>query len=315
MLRAPDMGLWQGRDDAAEGADARRWHQCVTPWTPDSAHGIALLGFGCDAGVTRNGGRPGAAQAPDALRRALANLAWHVPRPVFDAGDVVCEGDELEAAQADYAAQARRLLDAGQRVIGLGGGHEIAWAAWRGLSAHLGPAARIGIVNIDAHFDLRHAPQPNSGTPFLQIAEDCRARGRPFDYLVLGISELANTAALFATARQWGVQFRTDAAMTPRHAAEVAAQLRDFCAGVDAIYLTVCLDALPMHTAPGVSAPAAFGVELEMVEHVVLAALASGKLRLADVAELCPPNDLGDRTARVAARLVARLAGSATPAA
>jgi formiminoglutamase len=313
MLRPADMSPWHGRNDAAEGADALRWHQRVTPWTPASEHGIALLGFGCDAGVTRNGGRPGAAQAPDALRRALANLAWHVPQPVFDAGDIVCEGDALEAAQTVYSAQAARLLDAGQRVIGLGGGHEIAWASWRGLAAHLGPDARIGIINIDAHFDMRHAPRPNSGTPFLQIAEDCRAHGRPFDYLVLGISELANTAALFATAQEWGVRMRTDAEMTPRHATEVAAQVRDFCAGVDAIYLTVCLDALPMHTAPGVSAPAAFGVELEMVEQVVLVALASGKLRLADVAELCPPNDLGDRTARVAARLVARLAGSVTP--
>jgi formiminoglutamase len=309
------MSLWHGRNDAAEGADALRWHQRVTAWTPTSERGIALLGFGCDAGVTRNGGRPGAAQAPGALRRALANLAWHMPLPVFDAGDIVCEGDALESAQTAYSAQAARLFDAGQRVIGLGGGHEIAWAAWRGLAAHLGPDARIGIINIDAHFDLRHAPRPNSGTPFLQIAEDCRAHGRPFDYLVLGISELANTAALFATAQEWGARFRTDVEMAPRHAAEVTTEVQEFCAGKDAIYLTVCLDALPMHVAPGVSAPAAFGVELDMVEQVVLAALASGKLRLADVAELCPPNDLGDRTARVAARLVARLAGSGTPGA
>lgn len=32
------------------------------------------MGFACDEGVKRNAGRPGAAGAPDALRKALANI-------------------------------------------------------------------------------------------------------------------------------------------------------------------------------------------------------------------------------------------------
>jgi formiminoglutamase len=134
----------------------------------------------------------------------------------------------------------------------------------------------------------------------------------PFEYLVLGIAELANTAALFATARELRVRFRTDTLMRARHEDAIAIEVRDFCASVDAIYLTVCLDALPMQVAPGVSAPAAMGVAPPIVEHVLRCALTSGKVRLADIAELCPPNDLGDRTARMAARLVAMLAASST---
>jgi arginase family enzyme len=34
-------------------------------------------GFECDEGVKRNQGRPGAVQAPDVLRKALANMASH----------------------------------------------------------------------------------------------------------------------------------------------------------------------------------------------------------------------------------------------
>ncbi len=312
MLKPADMSIWQGRADAAEGPLAQRWHQQVRHWNPAQAqHGdVVLLGFACDAGVVRNGGRPGAAQGPQALRRSLANLAWHVPQAVRDAGDVACEDDALEAAQDAYTDMAARLLAAGQRVIGLGGGHEIAWASWRVLAGQLPPQQRIGIVNVDAHFDLREAPQGNSGTPFRQIAAACKATGRSFDYLVLGISELANTAALFTAARQLGVRWCCDSDTTPHKEAEVLAMLAGFCAGVDQIYFTICLDVLPAQTAPGVSAPAALGVEPVLVERIARAVLATGKLAIADVAELSPPHDPDGRTARVAARLVARLAGS-----
>lgn len=61
-------------------------------------------------------------------------MAAHDVRPVDDLGDVACEGDALEAAQDAYAAAASTALSAGSLVIGLGGGHEIAWASYLGLS-------------------------------------------------------------------------------------------------------------------------------------------------------------------------------------
>ena len=61
---------------------------------------------------------------------------------------------------------------------------------------------------------------------------------------------------------------------------------------------------------PGVSAPAAHGVALETVEAVLDAVAASGKLRLADIAELNPALDIDQRSARVAARLAARIANN-----
>jgi formiminoglutamase len=48
-------------------------------------------------------------------------------------------------------------------------------------------------------------------------------------------------------------------------------------------------------------------VALEVVEPILDLVAASGKLRLADIAELNPAHDIDGRTARVAARLVARL--------
>lgn len=309
MHHSPDMKLWQGRHDD-EGERALRWHEQVRPIHAAAPHGAVLLGFACDAGVVRNQGRPGAVEGPAELRRALGNLAWQHGRPVYDAGDVRCEGDMLEAAQAEYAAVVEKLLAEGHLPIGLGGGHEIAWAAWQGLArwaARQERIPRVGVLNFDAHFDLRAAPRGNSGTPFRQIAEDCLARGWDFRYGVLGIAQPSNTEALFDRARELGVVFRLDEEMRPGEVDHIASTLHVFLADVDWLYLTICLDVLPAAYAPGVSAPAALGVDPFVVEAILDIVKTSGKIRLADVAELNPRLDEDQRTSRLAARLVWRL--------
>lgn len=85
MYPAPDMSLWQGRIDSQEGADARRWHQWMRPYADDAEAASVLLGFASDEGVRRNQGRQGARHGPPALRRALANLAWHGEQAIYDA--------------------------------------------------------------------------------------------------------------------------------------------------------------------------------------------------------------------------------------
>ncbi|HCF1768247.1 TPA: formimidoylglutamase [Pseudomonas aeruginosa] len=306
MYPAPDMSLWQGRIDSQEGADARRWHQWMRPYADDAEAASVLLGFASDEGVRRNQGRQGARHGPPALRRALANLAWHGEQAIYDAGDIVA-GDDLEAAQECYAQRVADLLARGHRVVGLGGGHEIAYASFAGLARHLSRherLQRIGILNFDAHFDLRHAERASSGTPFRQIAELCQASDWPFAYCCLGISRLSNTAALFDQAQRLGVRYLLDRQLQPWNLERSEAFLDSFLQSVDHLYLTVCLDVLPAAQAPGVSAPSAHGVEMPVVEHLVRRAKASGKLRLADIAELNPQLDSDQRTARIAARLV-----------
>jgi formiminoglutamase len=60
----PDMSVWTGRVDTADGPNALRWHQMVKPLAADSPPGIVLIGFACDEGVRRNGGRVGAKDGP-----------------------------------------------------------------------------------------------------------------------------------------------------------------------------------------------------------------------------------------------------------
>ncbi|BEV71959.1 MULTISPECIES: formimidoylglutamase [unclassified Paludibacterium] len=301
---------WHGRCDQEESGFARRWHEEISE-VNDTRPGVALVGFACHAGVVRNHGRAGAEAGPRALRRALSNVPLSGPCALYDAGDVFCHGDQLEAAQEAFAHSVSHLLVNGHRVIGLGGGHEIALASFSGLlnACQQGGEARpkIGIVNFDAHFDLRAGARGSSGTPFRQISERCARDGVDFNYHCFGISRFANTAALFARARELGVQWREDEQLTLLDLPAAQAELQAFAASVDHLYLTICLDVLPPALAPGVSAPAARGVELAVLEPLLDTAVASGKLKLFDLAELNPELDQDMRTARIAARLAARV--------
>lgn len=305
--------LWTGRTDTEEARPALRWHQqmqCLDlrQPLPDLQGNLALLGFACDAGVTRNKGRAGAAQGPDALRSALANASCDAI-DLYDAGTVLCEGDGLEAAQASLGQHLARLRAAGSRPVVLGGGHEVAWASFQGLMPELnGP--RLGIINFDAHLDLRNpVPAGSSGTPFRQIGDWCAANGQAFHYLVLGVNPSANTSALFDYARAHRVHWIEDTELEAGPLSEALAQIEHFIQAVDALYLTVCLDVFNAASAPGVSAPAALGLSpartLLVFKTLLATARRLGKpVWLLDIAELNPRFDKDGQTARLAARLV-----------
>lgn len=310
---AESLEGWSGRVDLPEDASTRRWHQWVRPAADAAAPGIALLGFASDEGVRRNHGRVGAAEGPAALRKMLSNLPALDDTPLYDAGTVACADGDLEAAQQRYAQTMATLLDAGHFAVGLGGGHEIAFATWQGLALHLREKRpRVAIVNIDAHFDLRKQAQASSGTPFLQAIEHAHSMGLPLTYLVYGISRAANTRVLFDTADALGVHYVCDDALgvldLPARIAELQAKLAE----VDLVYLTIDIDGLPHAMAPGVSAPAARGVPMDIVEPLLDAVAATGKLAVMDVAELSPPLDRDNVTARVAARLIHRVSHAVT---
>jgi formiminoglutamase len=310
---------WTGRNDGPDPADAR-WWQVVAPLTaagpgfglqdavPAEIRPAVLLGFCSDEGVRRNHGRPGAVAGPAALRTALSSLAVHSPRILRDAGDVVVLDGKLEEAQQRAGQAVTALLDAGFLTVLLGGGHETAYASYLGLagSAPVRSGRRLGVLNLDAHFDLRREPTATSGTPFLQMATAEQSAGRDLHYTVLGISKPNNTSALFATANRLGVRYLQDDQCSMPVVSDFVAGFLD---SIDCLYLTIDLDVLPAAVAPGVSAPAGYGVPLEVIAAVCRQVVASGKLLHCDVAELNPEHDIDARTARVAARLLSILLG------
>ncbi|WP_028708180.1 formimidoylglutamase [Propionicicella superfundia] len=300
---------WSGRDDGSGDAYAR-WHSTVRlGWPPEPAVApdAAVIGFCSDEGVRRNHGRVGAAAGPASIREMLAQLAAPrrgdgTPAELVDLGDIVVEGEDLESAQALLGATVREVVDAGALAVVLGGGHDVAFGSYLGLAAceRSRTGERQGVFNLDAHLDLRRAEIPTSGTPFLQMFLHHRGRGA-FRYAAAGISIANNTRELFDTAESLGVSILFDDECTPPLA---SAFVREFLAEVDLVHLTIDLDGFPAAVAPGVSAPAGFGIDVSVARDMCRAVAASGKLAVLDVAELNPRFDVDGRTARLAARMV-----------
>lgn len=308
QYQASTNTLWQGRPDALPGERLFQRIQTLDLSKTDKATrapAFAFLGFCSDIGVRRNLGRPGAANGPTHLRKALGNLPIHRQdiTAIYDAGDIIPQEDDLESAQAALGEAVNHLLSNNITPILLGGGHEIAWGHFQGLR-QAKPKARIGIINFDAHYDMRPlSPEGlgSSGTPFLQIAQ---AEQEAFHYCCVGVQKTANTLSLFETAKAYHVDSIFAEQCQAEQLDALAHQLLEFCQAHDWIYLTVCLDVFSAAIAPGVSAPQALGLFPWQVIPLLRQVLQSGKVLSMDLAEYAPDYDRDAMTASLAASLV-----------
>lgn len=295
--------IWQGRTDG-DTEEHLRIHQVMNKNT--SAQ-FALIGFASDEGVRRNKGRLGAKAGPDAIRQQLAGLPLHQPLAIRDAGTVRCDDNDLETAQRNLSNELIAILSSNQTPIVLGGGHEVAFASFQGLFdfvTQTEPTKTIGIINFDAHFDLRTADEATSGTPFLQSAKLCEQHNRPFNYLCLGIANHGNTKVLFDTADQLGCQYIRDRELTQTQLPKAIKQIQQFIDQVDYLYVTVDLDVFSASIAPGVSAPAAKGINTETFDELFAVIKASKKIAVFDIAECNPEFDIDNHTSKLAAYLI-----------
>ena len=268
---------------------------------------IALLGYACDAGVKRNLGRIGAEKGPDAIRNQLGKLPNHLAMEttVLDVGGITCSDGDLETAQNVLSQKVAQLLDCNLFPIVLGGGHDIAYGTYNGLKRNLGNSKAIGIINFDAHFDLRSFENgASSGSPFYQIAKDCEASDTPFHYLCLGIREDANDSSLFNTAKELDVKYILRDTFRIEFHNEINAWINAFIQNVDAVYVTIDLDGFSSAYAPGVSAPSPMGFTPDVVLASLKTIINSGKVCALDIAELNPNYDMDNQTARLAASLI-----------
>lgn len=300
--------VWQGRDDSLEGPWATRLFQSIAvehAFTPEKHPGkIALIGFECDEGVRLNRGRAGAKEAPDHIRRAMANLASYLDHDkIVDLGNFFVRENQLEPSQADFSKHISLCHSHGLKTAVLGGGHETAFAHGLGVY-HAYPERRIGVINFDAHLDIRATPQASSGTPFKQLADYCESANREFRYLCIGANLSANTRALLHMAEQLAVEIIWDTECQQSNYDHINARLARFVDSVDVIYLTIDLDVLPPYIMAAVSAPATLGVPLLFLMALAEEIKKSGKLAAVDFVEYNPPLDANQLCAKVVARFV-----------
>ena len=297
--------IWQGRFDGEDPLHHRIFQrvQLDTDYASIKPKDFVLHGFAVDEGVRRNKGRVGAKDAPDIIRQNMTNFPVIQPEFVLrDFGNVYCEDQNLEKAQAELAQKVGQALMSGGKSVVLGGGHEVMYAHYQGLK-NAYPDRRIGIINIDAHFDNREpdrAVGPSSGTGFWQIAQE-----GDLNSLHMGIQKNSNTLKLFDTAHQFGMQYILADELYFENLPKLYEQLDAFMSAVDILYLTVCMDTFNAAIAPGVSAASYNGIFADAAfMHLYRRILDSVKLCALDVAEVNPDYDQDNRTARLAASLV-----------
>ncbi len=267
---------------------------------------FALLGYACDEGVARNLGRVGTKKGPDAIRKVLGKMPNHLAPDthLMDVGDIVCEDKDLDKTQQALAKNIKHLLDNNIRPIVLGGGHDVSYGHFNGIKNHLiskNKRPHIGIINFDAHFDLREPKEgANSGTPFYQIANE----NQPFHYLCLGIRKDSNDKSLFETAKSLEVTYVESNALRIQFSKEIKTWVDAFMAKVNYLYVTIDLDGFSSAYAPGVSAPSPMGFSPDIVLETLETILASGKVIGLDIAEMNPKYDIDQATAKLAASLI-----------
>ncbi|MDC1464221.1 formimidoylglutamase [Polaribacter sp.] len=159
---------------------------------------------------------------------------------------------------------------------------------------------KIGIINFDAHFDLRAVEtQPNSGTPFNQILTE----NNDVAYFAIGIQQQSNPKELFEIAVKKNVSYVSNFDCETFSDA-LKSKLNTFIKEVDYLYITIDLDGFSSAYAPGVSAPSSLGFTPLFVYKVLAFLFESKKVISCDIAELNPDFDADEQTASLAAKLI-----------
>ncbi len=281
---------------------------------------VLIFGVPQDIGIQRNGGRIGASEGPAAIRHFLYRLTPffyessldHPDLHLADLGDLNVEGLTLEEIHWRQERVVRAALEQGWLPIVLGGGHDIAFPNGAALGQHYDA---IGIVNLDAHLDVRpliDGQRAHSGSPFRQLLDHPDVFIPPGCLVEFGIQWFANAHSHWEFLREeemsiFWLQDIYRSGFVP--ALETA--FRKARQGTDAVYVTFDLDGVRASDAPGVSAPSPVGFSAEDYCYAAYYLGAQEEVKLMDVAELNPRYDQDGRTAKLAALVVAHfLAGA-----
>lgn len=306
---------WNGRVDGEE-LDVLRIHQVVKAMSIKELLEVDLkekkvcfVSFNSDEGVRRNSGRLGAKDGWIHVKKALSGFPiFRDDLKFYDLKEPIeVIGHDLESAHAKMSKVVSDLKKREFLVVVLGGGHDIAFANYCGIldyALEKESNPKIGIINFDAHFDMReYTNGRNSGTMFLQIADICEEKKLNFDYNVFGIQKFSNTKRLFDRADKLGVKyyFAEEIRTIPSD------DLYSILKRNDYIQLTLCTDVFHITSAPGVSAPQTFGVNPRNALPLLKTIARYSKNLTIDVAEINPTYDYDDRTSRLMANIIYEL--------
>ncbi|MBU8916760.1 agmatinase family protein [Bacillus sp. FJAT-29953] len=285
-------------------AEASKVHEWIEPLSaesdPEKAKDACIVVVGVP--LSRSSiSASGASEFPDAFRRAWKgfttyNLDEDVDLTVMtavDAGDVPMHVTDIRRCHDNIIAASTSLHQhfTKSKICAIGGDHSITAMMVKGLH-QARPDEKIGIIQLDTHFDLRDMSDngPSNGTPMRNLIESGVVEGS--NMYNIGLHGFFNTKDLKQYADEKGVNYITlGRARKKGIEATVLECLDALAAKVDTIYLTVDMDVLDIAYAPGVPASTPGGMTTAELLEGVMAAARHPKVGAMDIVCLDPLKD------------------------
>lgn len=267
----------------------------------EARSGLAVLGVPLNASISP--GRPDL--APGAIRDALKLFSpcdvEHgvdlLETPALDLGDLPTENLTPEVA---VGAVRLALTGDAERLpvfVLLGGDNAVTRPGVHALGL---PLSEVGVITLDAHFDLRSLENGlHNGNPIWALLED----GLPGRNIVqLGIQNFANSAAYAEVAAQADIEVITAERLQAKGAEEtLLAALAWLENRVSAIYVDLDIDVLDRAACPGAPGARPGGLHPWQVRRMAYLLGRHPKVRAMDIVELDPERDINQVTALAAA--------------
>ena len=239
---------------------------------------------------------------PKALRAVLPRLSTYdleteveLDVRVHDAGDVplkaISPADAFDPVRDAVAAQAHRAL-----TILIGGNNAITRPA-----AHALGLERVGVLTLDAHFDLRDTDQGlTNGNPIQALLDD-GLDGRRISQV--GLAPFANTRRAHEKAMAGGISVRTARQCRDQGLAAVVAQELERLSGLcDVIHVDFDIDVIDRSQRPASPGARPGGVSAQDFFDAARVIGAHPKVRAVDLTEYDPSLEVGDLGSLTAGR-------------
>ena len=267
---------------------------------------VALLGAPMEQGSVT----PGRCDlAPATVRRALKRLSTYdvergeeLGQSVADRGDIEVRGLSPAEGFAPIRAAAAAATATHPLTILIGGNNAVTRPAAHALGV---PLDRVGLITLDAHFDLRETDRgPMNGNPIRCLLED----GLPGRNICqIGLAPFANTAKMHEDARQAGIGAYPIAECIERGIAAVLDEALQRLAGCEALMVDFDIDVIDRAQCPGAPGARPGGLPVRDFFAAARRLAAEPRVVLVDLTEFDPSLDVSDITALTAGRWVAEI--------
>lgn len=269
-----------------------------------SSHSVQIFGWPDDEGIRMNGGRPGAALAPDRIRRFLYKMTPHLdfpgPLQLGDRGNLKPEGN-LAARHAVARAQVLQAFNMKSAVLTLGGGHDYGYpdAAAFLEFCESQKTKRPVVLNFDAHLDVRPTDKGfHSGTPFRRLLEEFRGR---FEFHEIGLQPQCNSRHHWLWALDQGAHLHSIAELRgPGQLKKILSKNLIELEG-HPCWISFDMDAISSRSAPGCSQSWDWGLESQDLLELMTWLQDHLDVRGLGIYEVSPPLDVDDQTSKLAA--------------